>query len=132
MKISRKTLSNLIEEEFKSIVKGKKVSKGSDINERWLRMSGLLAEGDKFGSGDARLRLPSPEEEAEGPDAGDWRGEDFELWLSDTGYGQDLGSDPIGLVTKLAENAAHSEEGNAYEFAHQVAELYFKMFGGSH
>lgn len=95
-------------------------------------MSGLLVEGDKLGSADALHRLPSPEEEAEGDDAGDWRKDDFELWLSDTGYGLDISDDPVGLMTKLAENAMHSDEGDAHEFAHQVAELYFKMFGGSH
>lgn len=133
MKISKKLISDLVKNEFNNAMKSGKVSKKSGmVNERWLKMSGLLTETDRFGSADALHRLPSPEEEAEGPDAGDWRGEDFELWLTDTGYGHDLSSDPVGLITKLAENAQHSESGNAYEFANAVAKLYFEMFEGEH
>jgi hypothetical protein len=130
MKISRNYLKGLIKEEFEKSLKGNGPSKTVSVNERWMKMSGLLNEG--FGSADVLHRKPSPEEDVEGEQAGEWRADDFQLWLSDTGYGLDISDDPVGLVSKLAENAMHSGKGDAHEFAHQVAELYFRMFEGSH
>lgn len=109
MKISRKLISDLVKQEFNNSIK---VEKGS-INERWMKMSGLLSEVDF----------------SKGPESDEWAFDDFEVWMKNTGYDRLVSNDPVELMTKLAESAMHSGEGDVHEFAQQVAELYFKMFG---
>jgi hypothetical protein len=113
MKISKSFLTGLIKEEFEKSVKGSKGEVGS-INERWMKMSGLLNE-----------KMIDP---TKGPESGEWAFDDFELWLKNTGFEKLISDDPIELMTKLAESAMHSGDGDVHEFAYQVAELYFKMF----
>ena len=95
MKISKNFLKDLIKEEFEKNVKHSK-NKTDLINERWMKMSGLLNE--------------KVIDSTKGPESGEWAFDDFELWLKNTGLENLVNNDPVRLMTKLGESAMHSAD----------------------